>query len=304
MSSNSLVVIIIILSALLLSAIFTIIGMVSQMTSLRRQVHFIARNDTNKLITFYGASRAFKTLSNDINQIIESCRIREKEVKKQDDELKDTLINMSHDIRTPLTSLKGYFELLGETEDSKEQEKYKAIISERIESLSEILEAMFLFTKVSNSNYQTNLDSIDMSTLTMQTLFSYYDDFENAGMAPEIDLDENLKVIGNEQSIKRILQNFIKNALVHGKSDVKVSLKPNSDNSKVVLKVSNKVYEDAIPDPNRVFDRFYKADTSRHVNSSGIGLSVTKKLATSMKGNVVASLNEDIFEISLELQKV
>ena len=301
---TNLMPLVIVLIAIILALVLMIIGMVSQMTSLRKQVHFIARNDTNKLITFYGGSRAFKMLSNDINQIIEGCRIREREINKQDSELKDTLVNMSHDIRTPLTSLKGYFELLSETTDPEEQERYRNIISERIDSLSEILEAMFFFTKVSGAGYETNLDSIDMSTLTMQTLFAYFDDFESAGMTPEIDLDENLRVIGNEQSLKRILQNFIKNCLVHGKSDVAISLKPNKDNSKVVLKVSNKVFEEAVPDPNKVFDRFYKADTARHVSSSGIGLSVTKKLANSMKGNVYATLEGDVFSIFLELSKV
>lgn len=298
------VTIIIVLSALVLGMLFLIFSMVSQMSSFRKQVHFIARNDTNKLVTFYGGTKAFKLLANDINQIIESCRIREKEVSKQDDELKETLVNMSHDIRTPLTSLKGYFELLNETDDPLEQERYRSIITERIDSLSEILEAMFFFTKVSGSGYETKLDSIDMSSLTMQTLFSYFDDFEAKGMTPEVDIEENVKVIGNEQSIKRIVQNFIKNCLVHAKSDICISLKSSEDNSKAVLKISNTVFEDAIPDPSKVFDRFYKADTSRHVNSSGVGLSVTKKLANSMKGNAYAKLEGDTFSVYLELSKV
>ncbi len=303
MSSNQYIAVIVVLVAVILAMVFTIAQMMNQMTSLRKQVRFIARNNTNKLITFYGGSRVFKSLSNDINQIITTCRIREKEVNKQDNDLKDTLVNMSHDIRTPLTSLKGYFELLNETDDPEEQARYRAIISERIDSLSEILEAMFFFTKVSGSNYQTELDSVQMSALVMQTLFSYFDDFESAGLTPEIDFDENLSVIGNEQSIKRIIQNFVKNCLVHGKSDVKIKLKP-TENNTVLFTISNSVFEESVPDPERVFDRFYKADTARHVSSSGIGLSVTKKLAESMKGNVYASLDGNIFAVSLELQRV
>jgi len=298
-------IIIIILVALLLAASLLIINTVSQIKNIRDQVHFISRNDTNKRVSFYGKSRHMAGLARDINNIIDSYRDREEEILKQDKEIKDTLTNMSHDIRTPLTSLKGYFELLKESEDPAEQEKYRNIITERIDSLGEILETMFFYTKVSNVNYQVPLDTIEMSEVVMQTLFSYFDDFENAGLTPEVDIDENLRVIGNEQSIKRILQNLIKNCLVHGDSNVRITLKPSEIGDKsVILTVGNGIKENDIPDAEKVFDRFYKADTSRHVASSGIGLSVAKKLTDAMNGTISASLENDFFNIILTLPSV
>ena len=295
----------IILLALVLALTLLFINTLSQIKNIRDQVHFIAKNDTNKRVSFYGKSRQMSGLAKDINDIIDSYRVREEEVLKQDKEIKDTLTNMSHDIRTPLTSLKGYFELLKESEDPEEQEKYRNIITERIDSLGEILETMFFYTKVSNVNYQVPLDTVEMSEIVMQTLFSYFDDFENAGLTPDVDIDENLRVIGNEQSIKRILQNLIKNCLVHGDSHVKISLKPAPEGEKaVVLTVGNGIKENDIPDADKVFDRFYKADKSRHVASSGIGLSVAKKLTDSMDGKITASLDNDFFNIRLTLPSV
>ena len=139
----------------------------------------------------------------------------------------------------------------------------------------------------------------------MHPLFSYFDDFEKSGLTPNIDIDENLNVIGNEQSIKRIMQNLIKNCLVHGDNSVDISLKPSVTDSKtIILIVSNGVRENDIPDPQKVFDRFYKADNSRHVSSSGIGLSVAKKLTEAMNGKIWAEYKDNLFSISVELPAI
>ncbi|MBR6881155.1 MAG: HAMP domain-containing histidine kinase [Clostridiales bacterium] len=298
-------VLILILAVCLLGLIFIILTMFSAIRSIRRQVHFIAKNDTNKKVTFYGQSRGFNDLAADINDIIDSYRAREIEISRQDAEIKDTLTNMSHDIRTPLTSLKGYFELMNETDDPAEKDKYAKIINERIDSLSEILETMFFYTKVSGVNYKVDLGNIDMSKITLDTLFSYYDDFEKYGMEPEVNVEEGISVIGNEQSIKRILQNLIKNCFVHGKERVSIDLhkQERSKMQYAVLSISNMLGEEA-PDPSKVFDRFYKGDTSRHVNSSGIGLSVVKKLVDAMNGIVEAEVKDQDFVIRLWLHTV
>lgn len=295
-------IIVVVLIVVCLTLILTILTMVSNMTDLRKQVHFISRNDTNKRITFYGKSRAFKMLAKDINDIIDSYREENEKILQEDREIKDTLTNMSHDIRTPLTSLKGYFELMGETDDPKEQERCRSIIEERIESLSEILETMFLYTKVSNVNYKVELDPIDVSKVVLETMFSYYDDFVDKGQEVNVDAKEGLRVIASEQSLKRIMQNLIKNCLVHGDGDVKLELLPDGDNVKI--SISNKMSAGENPDPNKVFDRFYKGDASRHNGSSGVGLSVVKKLVDSMGGEIKASVEDGRFKISMKFKAI
>ena len=298
-------VLIVVLVVCVLGLSFIIINMYSAVKNIRDQVHFIARNETNKTVTFYGNSRGIKHLAMDINEIIESYRAREIEVMRQDSEIKDTLTNMSHDIRTPLTSLKGYFDLMSETDDPEEKERYSSIIRERIDSLSDILEEMFFYTKVSNVNYKVDLETINMSEVTLTTLFSYFEDFEKYGLEPDVDVDEGLLVVGNEQSIKRILQNLIKNCFVHGKEKVRITLKKKDrgGNEYVVLALRNIIGEEA-PDATKVFARFYKGDSSRHVNSSGIGLSVVKKLVDAMNGLIEAEVQDNEFEIRMWLHYV
>ena len=210
---------------------------------------------------------------------------------------------MSHDIRTPLTSLKGYFELLDQTEDPEERRKYTSIIYGRIDSLSEILETMFLYTKVSNVNYKISIDPVDCSKTILETLFEYYDDFQDKGYEVDIDVDEGVRILGNEQSLKRIMQNLIRNSLVHGNGDVKLRLKPQEDKT-VLITLDNLLTPGQNPDPARVFDRYYKGDASRHTGSSGVGLSVVKKLVESMNGDIAAFVGDGRFRIEIRFKTI
>lgn len=303
MSESTLVVIIVLLTAVTLALSLILISLLSQMKSIRSQVHFISRNDTNKRISFYGKSRSFRKLAKDINEIIDSYDDRHDKILREDKEIKDTLTNMSHDIRTPLTSLKGYFELLDQTDDPEERRKYTNIIYGRIESLSEILETMFLYTKVSNVNFKISIDPIECSKIILETLFEYYDDFQEKGFEVDVDVDEGVRILGNEQSLKRIMQNLIRNSLVHGNGEVKLAVKPQEDKT-VKISVENLLAEGQNPDPDKVFDRYYKGDASRHTGSSGVGLSVVKKLVESMNGDIKAFVGDGKFRIEISFKTI
>ncbi len=304
MSEQAMIVLIVLLTVVSLALAFILISLLSQMRSIRSQVHFISRNETRKRLTFYGKSRSFRRLASDINEILDSYDERHEKILREDKEIKDTLTNMSHDIRTPLTSLKGYFELLEQTDDPEERSKYSSIITGRIDSLSEILETMFLYTKVSNVNFKISIDPIECSKIILETLFEYYDDFQDKGFEVDVDVDEGIRILGNEQSLKRIMQNLIRNSLVHGGGDVKLSVKRDEQGKKVVITLDNLLLEGQNPDPQKVFDRYYKGDASRHTGSSGVGLSVVKKLVESMSGDISAVVSNGRFKIAMSFKTI
>ena len=304
MSEQAMIVLIVLLTVVSLALAFILISLLSQMRSIRSQVHFISRNETRKRLTFYGKSRSFRRLASDINEILDSYDERHEKILREDKEIKDTLTNMSHDIRTPLTSLKGYFELLEQTDDPEERRKYSSIITGRIDSLSEILETMFLYTKVSNVNFKISIDPIECSKIILETLFEYYDDFQDKGFEVDVDVDEGIRILGNEQSLKRIMQNLIRNSLVHGGGDVKLSVKRDEQGKKVVITLDNLLLEGQNPDPQKVFDRYYKGDASRHTGSSGVGLSVVKKLVESMNGDISAVVSDGRFKIAMSFKTI
>jgi signal transduction histidine kinase len=162
---------------------------------------------------------------------------------------------------------------------------------------------MFLYTKVSNVNFKISIDPIECSKIILETMFEYYDDFQEKGYDVDIDVDEGIRILGNEQSLKRIMQNLIRNSLVHGGGDVKLSVK-HEEGKKVRIIIDNLLEEGQNPDPNRVFDRYYKGDASRHTGSSGVGLSVVKKLVESMNGDITAFVGDGRFRIEMTFKTI
>lgn len=104
--------------------------------------------------------------------------------------MKETITNLSHDIRTPLTSLDGYFQLLSQSESEEEQQHYIAVIQSRIISLKDMLEELFTYTKLQNESYEIALEPVDFGKCVFDTVFSFYDEFQKKGIKPEIDFCE------------------------------------------------------------------------------------------------------------------
>ena len=300
MSEQAMIVLIVLLTVVSLALAFILISLLSQMRSIRSQVHFISRNETRKRLTFYGKSRSFRRLASDINEILDSYDERHEKILREDKEIKDTLTNMSHDIRTPLTSLKGYFELLEQTDDPEEKEVFLHHYRKDRFAVRDPRDDV-LYTKVSNVNFKISIDPIECSKIILETLFEYYDDFQDKGFEVDVDVDEGIRILGNEQSLKRIMQNLIRNSLVHGGGDVKLSVKRDEQGKKVVITLDNLLLEGQNPDPQKVFDRYYKGDASRHTGSSGVGLSVVKKLVESMSGDISAVVSDGRFKIAMSL---
>ena len=288
-------VVIIILTAVIIGLAFYIISISSALKNIDSQMKFISNNDTNKALTVGTVPKRVKSIVDSINSMIRKNRKKSVDIMRKDNEIKQNISSMAHDVRTPLTSLKGYFDLMCESTEEKDIERYKNIISERIDSLSYLLEQMFTYTKLSNNDMKLDMEKTDISAVFMNTLFSYYDEFEKIQMDVQLDIDENVYVVADEQYLKRVFENLIKNSLVHGEKTFRASIKREDKN--VEIKIGNGISPNNLPDPDKVFDTFYKADKSRQINSSGIGLSVVKKLIDMMNAEIIANVIDYEFVI-------
>ncbi|MBQ8297855.1 MAG: HAMP domain-containing histidine kinase [Ruminococcus sp.] len=294
------------LIAVILLSIFSA-ALIMYMISYRRQVRktcrqlaFMKENETNLRLTHAVSSRELVELENKINELVDSMREINRVSRKNENMLKETITNLSHDIRTPLTSLDGYFQLLAESGSEEERRHYIGIIQERISSLKDMLEELFTYTKLSNEAFEISLEPLDFSKTVCDTAFSFYDDFKLRGIEPEVDFcEERLRVSGNEEALRRVLQNIVKNALIHGKSCIRLQMK--SGNGYAVFTCSNDVPPESIPEADKVFTRFYKADSARTHASSGLGLSIAKGLTEKMNGSISAEVKDDMFTLRVAL---
>ena len=265
-----------------------------------RQLAFLKEHETNMRLTSELPSSRWNELVDDMNEIIDKSREVQRMAQANENLLKDTITNLSHDIRTPLTSLDGYFQLLSESTSEEDRERYLTIIQSRITSLREILEELFTYTKLQNENYELALEKVDFTQCVHQTLFSFYEDFKTKFLEPEVDFcEEPLRVMGNEEALKRILQNLIKNSLIHGEKQVSLTLLKEEEFA--VFCCANDIGNPEEVDETQAFTRFYKADAARHQNSTGLGLSIAKELTEKMGGNITAKLTNHTFSIEIKI---
>ncbi len=269
-----------------------------QVKKICRQLAFLKEHQTNLRINAGLPFSELNELIDGINDTLDLSRKIQKESQQSDNSLKETITNLSHDIRTPLTSMDGYFQLLAQSDSEEERQHYIDVIQSRITSLKDMLEELFTYTKLQNESYELTLESLDFGKCVFDTVFSFYDEFQKKGIVPQIDFYEgHLAVIGNHEAIRRALQNIIKNSLEHGQQKIVFELQRN--NCQAIFRCMNDVEIPNKIDMTQVFSRFYKADNARSNTSTGLGLSIAKSLIEKMGGTIKADLNENIFVIEI-----
>lgn len=273
----------------------------AQLRDINEQLDFLCEKDTNMLLLTDTNMADIGRLKERINRFLEQWHRQREAAAKKEQMISDTYTNLSHDIRTPLTSLDGYFQLLRDETDKSEQEHYIDIIQERITSLKDMLEELFMFTKLKNDSFKLELSNCCVSRLLKQTVFSYYEEWKKQGIEPSLDICENtIFITANAQALRRVLQNVIKNALVHGQNSICIQMK--QKNKMVHILVSNDVKNPDDIDVDKVFERFYKADEARSISSSGLGLSIAKELVERMGGSIEARLEGKRFVVEIQFE--
>lgn len=288
-----------ILSGALLLLFLILWIFVRQIQDICRQLSFLIEQDSNIRITSQLDYGGMGKLVNILNKIMKERREDKKKYMEKEAYLSDVYTNLSHDIRTPLTSLDGYVQLLEECESKEEQKHYLWIVRERIYSLKEILEELFTFSKLKNETYQLELTCCCINRILRQVIFSYYEDWTKLDIKPELDIEEvPIYIEGNEQALFRVFQNIMKNAMDHGEHRIGIFL--NSSEDEVCVRICNDISNPEEIEIAQVFERFYKADSSRSKNSTGLGLSIAKEFVLRMNGTIEAQLEGQEFFIIMK----
>ncbi len=265
-----------------------------QMKDICRQIAFLREQDSNMLITTQIRSGGMSELAEELNALLLERKKERRQYLEKEGEIARIYTDLSHDIRTPLTSLDGYFQLLRETRDLDEQERYIRIIQERIGSLKEMLEELFTYTKLQGGGYEIEMTVCRLNRILKETLFSYYEEWLELGIEPEFSIsDEEIQVEAGPQALRRVIRNLIKNGMDHGEKKIRIALERQGD--RAVLTFANQVACPERIDTAHVFDRFYKADEARSRTSTGLGLSIARELVLRMKGNITARMEENWF---------
>ncbi|WP_329736385.1 sensor histidine kinase [Catenibacterium mitsuokai] len=235
----------------------------------------------------------------------ESEKLKEKEraaldIERNAERQKNELItNVAHDLRTPLTTIVGYLELIkDDTALSKEDvHKYSGIAYEKSIRLQEMMDDLFEFTKLDNADIKLNKSMINLSGLIMQMTDEFYPSFKDCNITPIVDLpEENIYVQGDGQLLARVFDNLISNALKYGYHNTDLKIEVSGDEKYATVKVINHGDTIASEDIPLLFNKFYRTDSSRNskTGGTGLGLAITKNIVDLHHGNISVTSDDQI----------
>ena len=237
-----------------------------------------------------------RKLAADINTQLRLLRKERHRYQQGDLELKEAVTNISHDLRTPLTAINGYLDLLEREEKSETVQRYLSQIQNRTEVLKNLTEELFRYSVVTSSQ-ELKPERMDVVRALEESLLSFYAVMQEKGIQPEIELpEESVYRELDAGAVNRIFSNIISNALKYSDGDLSVVM--DIDGS---ITFTNTAHNLNAVTVGRLFDRFYTVEASR--NSTGLGLSIAKLLIERMGGNIEAIYNSNKLQIKITLAK-
>lgn len=267
---------------LLIILIIKNIIMKNEISNISESLLNILKSDTNNLITIGTNDKNLKQLANILNKSLKDLRTLELEYKNGNQELKSSITNISHDLRTPLTAIRGYLDLIDSKNLNKKQINYLKVIDSKVKDLTELTEQLFDFSKSIDIQNEVKKENICINDILEESIVSFYSLFKEHNITPKIEIcNEKVVRLLNENMLKRIFENIISNAIKYGKNDFNVKLYSNGK-----IEFSNKT--DALDSISleKIFTRYYTVKSAK--KSNGIGLSITKQLVDLSDGQIKA----------------
>lgn len=257
---------------------------------LREGLHERLSQESNTLLSISSRDREMRRLASSLNQELRALRRERLRYQQGDRELKDGVANMSHDLRTPLTAICGYLELLKRQPLSPDASRYLGQIENRTEAMKRLTEELFRYSVV-NSNEELHSQPVDLNRALEESLLAFYGTFEKRGIVPNIELpDHKVMRLLDPDALNRILGNILENALKHSAGDLTVTL-----DQEGTITFSNPAPDLDQVTAGRLFDRFYTVETAQ--NSTGLGLSIAKLLTDRMGGTIGSQFHKGILTI-------
>lgn len=274
--------------------ILKIIIMKNEINNIGKSISSIINTDTNNLITISTNDSKLKKLANVLNKSLKELRQLELEYKNGNQELKSSITNISHDLRTPLTAIRGYLDLMDNNILPKKQIKYLKIIDSKVNDLTELTEQLFDFSKSIDIQNEIKRENICINDVLEDSIASFYSLFKEHSITPNIDICKG-KVIRllNQNMLKRIFENIISNAIKYSERDFKVKMFDDG-----TIEFSNKTDKLDQVSLEKIFDRYYTVRNAK--KSNGIGLSIAKQLVELNNGNIKAKYENSYLIIEVK----
>lgn len=253
------------------------------------------KSDTNTLISVSTEDKIMCCLADILNTQLKELRIRRLHFQQGDMELKNAITNISHDLRTPLTAISSYLDLLDKADKDEKAERYVGIIRNRTEALSQLTEELFRYSVITSHNRNMETQRVFVNRVLEESILDFYAALQEKNIMPDIHITKR-KIIRNlnQASLSRIFSNLLSNAIKYSDGSLEIIL---DDDGKITF--SNTAADMSEVQVERLFDRFYTLENAR--KSTGLGLSIARILMEQMNGTITAEYKDGTLFIYLFL---
>lgn len=311
-----------VISVLWIVFIIYFVGLKLQLRSLRRQLEFRINAPIKKPLALEMQDGDLMALTTALNQIFRQDEEFRRTQSMNENEFKELITNISHDLRTPLTVLKGYLQLLERCEIDDRGKKYLSICFRHTDELERRVRQFFEYSYWMNQEQEVQLKVLNITNLIVDTMTDFIPVFEEKGLTMRLDQDKICKGLADEELLQRVMQNLLKNCLQYSAGEVVVSITQDTDvqmlppknnaladsrpagnfpADRIRICVQNPIYRDSKLDCDKIFQRFYVGRKERN-QSTGLGLSIVKLLVEKMQGEVFALRDENLLSIGFYLK--
>ena len=251
------------------------------------------RTDTNTLSSISTGDSSVQLLASRINAQLQALRKERLKLQTGNDELTTAVTNISHDLRTPLTAICGYLDLLEQEPQSEKSGRYLAVIRERTDAMRSLTEELFRYSVITATTDELCMEEVFLNDILEQSLAGFYGALSARGITPKIRIPEAAVIRKlDAAALRRIFDNILSNAVKYSSGDLAVSLMPDG-----AVTFSNSAPSLSRVQAERLFDRFYTVETAR--SSTGLGLSIAKLLTEKMGGTITAEYENGHLQICI-----
>lgn len=287
---KTIIVVLVILIAFILCYVFL---EKAELKRLKKELDFIMSNDTNRILHTEFNSKELKEFVSAVNMYLSEIQKRKTEIEHKNNNLMVMMRNISHDLRTPLTSAAGYTDLILNsdlTEDEKIHEM--KIVEARLKRLTELVDSFFEFSKILTTNKEIELETVNLIGILEECIGNFYEDYKKENREVDFITSNNkISISTNRTMLSRIFENLISNALKYGSGNLTIEVI--SENADVIrISFTNRIIDKDL-DTGRIFDDFYTTDISRTKGSTGLGLAIAKEFTEQLNGNIEAHIDDD-----------
>jgi len=288
-------------------AIVVIVGLLFYIFYIQRQLRLMNIQLSQRLHEQYTQPISVELLNKEVNELvaninrvlIESQKSR-MYIKREEKYYKEMISNISHDFRTPLTAIKGYQQMLLKEPLTEKQLAKLEVAQKHVGRLEQLVETFFEYSYLHSNDEKPKKARINISNIVFEEIAGAFAQFEEKGIVVNLPKFEPLIIHSDEEMLLRIVQNLVRNSIMHAQGDVTIKLWLEEEHAYICFQ--NPIDENIQLNPNQLFDRFYTSDNSRRKNT-GLGLSIVKLLAEKLGGSATAKIEDGMIEFLVCLKK-